>query len=246
MKRTTTNKNVAETPVSAPTPVSETTIPPQPSSEPPPATSVNGAVAESIDSFAAPLPSSDVLNDFDIEEFRADTSMPVSQPVEDSRTVLVMKPKSLQPVYIHPHWKMGLYLLPAEFGKRDAHLVLPKVAQRCPKQCRWYMARAYADQNGNFYLWPIPLENKTGKPNTFVESALRQIDLSIGKWCHFETNMDIKVYEAHAMIDQPPAPNWPDGGIENLVKLAFRDRIIRDINHPHLTVRSYKLSVPHA
>jgi len=103
------------------------------------------------------------------------------------------------------------------------------------------MARAYADQEGNFYLWPIPLENKLGKPNSFVESAYRVIDLSIGKWCHFETNLTTKVYELHEMDDQPPAPNWLDDGIEFLVKLAFRDRIIRDINHPHLTLRSHRI-----
>jgi len=137
--------------------------PPQPAAPQPPANgavaiSVNGAAADTCtESFAAPLPSTSVLDDFNVEDFRADSSAPVSTRVADSRAVLGTRPKSLHPVYIPPTWRMGIYLLPAEFGKRDAHLVLPNVARSCPKLCRWYTARVYADQDGNFYLWPIPL-----------------------------------------------------------------------------------------
>ena len=62
------------------------TVAPQPPANEAVTTSVNGTAADtSTESFAAPLPSTSVLDDFNVEDFRADSSAPVSQPVADSR-----------------------------------------------------------------------------------------------------------------------------------------------------------------
>ena len=198
---------------------------------------VNGPASETnLDAFGESAPPSSVTTDFDLDAFRA-SEAPVAAPVDAGiDAVRVEKPRKLEFVFIHPEWRDYVYIIPGDFkSRREAHLVLPKIAAAFPNICRRVLVVAYCTEAGNYYLWPVPQEDTTGRVNEYNKSAMRQIVKAAGRWCQFEANMENQTYNLYEATDQREAPGWPPEGLPFLIKKAFEDRIITTSDHPVLT-----------
>ena len=221
------SKKTVSTPVPASTPISETTIPPQPSL----ATSANGAAPNDppIESFFAP-PSSSVEDDFNFAEFRAPATPTFVAVDEGVSAVRVVKPDKTTTFYAHETWREYAYLLPGT-QKHEAHIVLPDVAAHFSDLCRRVLLVPYCDSDGNFGIWPIPQEDMSGQIHPFSQSAMAQVKRSLGKWCQIvavKGNSSYRLFLAH---DQRNPPSWPSKGFPFLLQKAFEDRVIKGTDH---------------
>lgn len=83
-------------------------------------------------------------------------------------------------------------------------------------------------------LWPIRLPGEDGRLDPWNESALLIAERAKKCWVRLVSNRALGAYE----IVEAPAdlgePEWPDLPFEELVQIAFRDRIIRDLDHAAL------------
>jgi len=52
------------------------------------------------------------------------------------------------------------------------------------------------------------------------------------KWVRMKANRDLGAYEIFEAESVMAEPVWPELSFQQLIKTAFRDRIIADINHP--------------
>ncbi|HEY3323887.1 MAG TPA: hypothetical protein VGP72_25775 [Planctomycetota bacterium] len=86
-------------------------------------------------------------------------------------------------------------------------------------------------QNG-YFLWPARLPGADGRLDTWSESALEIINGHAGKWIRVSANMDLSCYEAFEAVTQLSAPEWPEGGIDWMVRTAFKGHVIDSIEHP--------------
>jgi hypothetical protein len=53
-------------------------------------------------------------------------------------------------------------------------------------------------------------------------------------WIRLASNLSLGAYEIFEPTGNLPDPEWPDIEFNEILKIAFRDKIIDDTNHPVL------------
>jgi hypothetical protein len=52
------------------------------------------------------------------------------------------------------------------------------------------------------------------------------------RWLRLKANMSLGAYELFAAESAMSEPTWPDLPFQELVRIAFRDRLIDRVDHP--------------
>lgn len=70
--------------------------------------------------------------------------------------------------------------------------------------------------------------------NSWTDSALKAMTTAQAAWVTMETDHPLNEYKVHVApnTEQWGEPKWPDQSLEELVETAFRDRVIRSLDHP--------------
>lgn len=89
-------------------------------------------------------------------------------------------------------------------------------------------------RNGDVFLWPIPLPAPDGKDNDWHRSAREAARLASERWVRVTSSRSLGAYETTITRAELPEPNWPNKSFHELLKIAFRDRMIDSIDHPVL------------
>jgi hypothetical protein len=145
-------------------------------------------------------------------------------------------------VFAHPEWRMELYLLiPEDVRGRERifrYAVAPAVAEKFPRFCRRVELIPYANKDGELFLWPILLESAlTGEMSDYSTSLRARIRQGRGQWCRYETDSKRPRYLLYRQAGQKEAPEWPEGGIRQMVKAAFRGHVITSVSAEALQER---------
>ena len=85
---------------------------------------------------------------------------------------------------------------------------------------------------GHLLLWPILLPSDDGRINEWSRTALHAAEYAKKEWVRVVSNMSIGSYEIIVAATMYPDPSWPDFGLEEWIRLGFRDRIIKSTDHP--------------
>jgi hypothetical protein len=194
--------------------------------------------------FKVPPAPSKIADDYDLDAFRLSPSPTVSEGKIEVKTVRVEKPRASDYVFLHPDWRDYYWILPGDFKKkREAHLVLPQIAVNHQPLCKHVMLVPYCDESGDYFLWPVPQEDVSGKINDFHQSLMQKMTQAIGLWARFEANFKAKGYEVYVATEQREAPLWPFESLDAMTKIAFAERFIRKSDHSVLgSVVGRKLS----
>ena len=51
-------------------------------------------------------------------------------------------------------------------------------------------------------------------------------------WVRVKANMSLRAYEIFEAESTIPDPIWPDLSFEEIYRIAFKDRLIRSLDHP--------------
>jgi len=85
------------------------------------------------------------------------------------------------------------------------------------------------------FLWPLKLPGSDGKLDSWSGSALDIAEAAKTRWTRMVTNMQSGAYEArHPVSTTQGPPVWPSKPMEDLMKQAFKERYISNLNHPVL------------
>ena len=57
---------------------------------------------------------------------------------------------------------------------------------------------------------------------------------AMSQWVRVTSNMSLGAYQIDAASGQLSEPSWPDVSFQDIIKIAFRDKMISDWNHPVL------------
>ena len=85
---------------------------------------------------------------------------------------------------------------------------------------------------GHLFLWPILLPSDDGRINEWSRTALHAAEYAKKAWVRVVSNMSIGSYEIIVAATMYPDPSWPDFGLEEWIRLGFRDRIIKSTDNP--------------
>jgi hypothetical protein len=148
-------------------------------------------------------------------------------------TVSVSKPKKAQFFRTHVSVEMTFAAMFLEQKEtRECYLVLPNVAQEISELVRPVMLHAAIDRQNNVSLIPVPLPGEAGIRNPWHESLAQAVELAKLKWLRITANMHTGSYDVYEAEGALPEPEWPAYGIDALVEVAFRGKIITGLDHP--------------
>ena len=115
---------------------------------------------------------------------------------------------------------------------RESYVVVPGVAQEISELVRPVMLHAAIDRPNNVFLIPVPLPGEDGTRNPWHESLAQAVEHAKLKWIRITANMHVGGYDVYEAEGELPEPEWPEHDIDALVQVAFRGKIINDLDHP--------------
>ncbi len=115
---------------------------------------------------------------------------------------------------------------------RESYVVDPGVAQEISELVRPVMLHAAIDRQNNVFLIPVPLPGEDGNRNPWHESLAQAVEHAKLKWIRITANMQVGGYDVYEAEGELPEPEWPAHNIDALVQVAFRGKIINDLDHP--------------
>jgi len=149
-------------------------------------------------------------------------------------TVPVRKPGRQEFVRVHPNPKYRL--TPAAIIEvkedREVYLVTPSMAQSLPGEFSTASLYLTITRQGVVLLWPVKLPGPDGKHNEWHRSAAEAAERAMGKWVRVTSSMSLGAYEMFEASADLPDPVWPDISFEEILKIAFGDRLVDSPDHP--------------
>lgn len=126
------------------------------------------------------------------------------------------------------HFDCGLLI---DERTKDGYLLDPTIYELLIKDAK--LARLYfgVTMQGNPFFWARKLPSPDGKLDSWNESAHRIAEMAKNKWLRVTSNRELGAYEAHTVESSTKEPVWPDMSLEELIEIAFKDRMIDNEDH---------------
>jgi hypothetical protein len=88
------------------------------------------------------------------------------------------------------------------------------------------------NRQGVVFLWPVKLPTADGRSGAWNRSAEEAADIAVARWVRITANMSLGAYAVVVAAANIPDPEWPDLPFVELLKIAFRDRLVDRPDHP--------------
>jgi hypothetical protein len=171
------------------------------------------------------------LDPFDVANLRLAGSTPVAVK-KLLTTVPVRKPNKQDFVRVHPDLAFcpsGLALIELK-EEREAYLLTPEVAEALSGEFSVVTLYTAVSRQGVVFLWPVKLPGADGRANPWHTSATDAAE----RWLRVQANMSLGAYDQFVAEGKLPDPEWPDLPFNELLRIAFRDRLVSNLDHPLL------------
>jgi len=81
------------------------------------------------------------------------------------------------------------------------------------------------------FLWPIRLPGEDGRIDEWNRSAMEAATMATEGWVRVASNMSLGAYEVYQATADLPDPEWPELSFEQILQIAFKDRMIESLDH---------------
>lgn len=88
------------------------------------------------------------------------------------------------------------------------------------------------NRQGVVFLWPVRLPNADGKEMEWHRSARDAAEEATKRWVRVSANMSLGAYELIVADGITIEPEWPDVSFQELIRIAFRERLVTSLDHP--------------
>jgi hypothetical protein len=174
------------------------------------------------------------LDPFDPASFRVKTNFAEGVPTKRLITSIpVERPHKQDFIRTHPEHQLDVALLELK-RDREIFIVRPECQEALSNECFTATLFLYVNTLMTPRFWPVRLPGRDGKHNPYHASALEIAQRAIHEWTRVQANQDLGAYEATIALAKLPEPTWPEQSMGELLRLAFRDRIIDALDHPVL------------
>ncbi|MBP7827972.1 MAG: hypothetical protein KA236_15660 [Verrucomicrobia bacterium] len=87
-------------------------------------------------------------------------------------------------------------------------------------------------RQGDLLLWPIRLPGEDGNLDDWNASAMEAATIAQTKWVRMSAKRSLGAYEIIVGPDPQPEANWPELSFAEIVRIAFKGRVIETLDHP--------------
>jgi hypothetical protein len=116
--------------------------------------------------------------------------------------------------------------------EREVFFVAPAMREALVGEIRPVILVPTITRQGVLLLWPLKLPMDGMRHNSWSETARQGAELAKTKWVRLVPDMGLggnRIYLAEGELSEP---QWPDKPLNEIMQIAFRDRIVDSENHP--------------
>jgi hypothetical protein len=177
-----------------------------------------------------------LIDEYDLEALRLHQNFDEivgARPV--LATVAVRKPGAQEWFRVHPDpsWRLQTTLLQLK-EDRENYLVSPDLRAQLFDEILPIVLYTAVSRQGEPFLWPVRLPKADGKTDRFIETDLTAAKVAETQWTRRYWVPDIKSHKILTAQNLTDEPVWPGIGFKELLKIAFKDRFIKSLDHPVL------------
>lgn len=153
--------------------------------------------------------------------------------------VPVRKPNKGEFVRVHPDptYRLTTFTLEHREDGTETYLVAPQLGGQLAGIEKAVSPRTLTlcvNRHGVPFLWPLRPVARDGRRDEWARSALEAAELATRSWVRVEADMNAGCYACLVAQGRLPEPEWPALELREILRVAFRDRFITDMNHPVL------------
>jgi len=171
---------------------------------------------------------------FDLDGLRLDQSFVETAGVRKLlNTVHVGKPNPQDFVRIRPERKFRETFAIIELKEdREFYVLQRDIARELPGE--FFLATLFTciNRQNVLRLVPVKLPGPDGRVNDWHRSLMDGVEAAMRGWVRIKANMNLGAYEIFEATGTFPDPVWPDETFKALLRIAFRDRVVDQIDHP--------------
>jgi hypothetical protein len=177
---------------------------------------------------------SSVPDPFDLGNLRLSQSFTETAGVKKLLTIVpVRKPNPQDWVRVHPgsEYRENFPLIELK-DEREEYVVAASLAPELVGEFVSKTLYTTVNRQGVVSLWPVRLPDPDGREMEWHRSAREAAELATTRWVRCKANRSLGAYEifqAEACIAEP---TWPDLTFQEVIRIAFRDRLITSMDHP--------------
>lgn len=152
-------------------------------------------------------------------------------------TIPARKPDKAWWIRVHPDEQYRIETLVLELkDARELYLIAADIREHLlgePTVSRRRIVTAI-NRQGTLFLWPLRLPDESGKLDPWGETALAGADSATRGWTRISANMALganDIWQAQAFLSEP---EWPAHTFQEMLRVAFRGRMIDSVDHPVL------------
>jgi hypothetical protein len=171
---------------------------------------------------------------FDLAALRLDQSFVQAAGAQKLLlTVPVRKPNRQDFCRVHPgaEYRENLAVIELK-DDREVYLLLPEVARNLPGEFAMVTMYTAINRQGVVFLWPVKLPGADGKIMAWHTSAAAAAELAMTRWVRVTANTSLGAYDTFMATAAIPDPDWPKHTFKELLRVAFRDRLVAALDHP--------------
>ena len=90
------------------------------------------------------------------------------------------------------------------------------------------------NRQNDVFLWPIRLPSPEGRRDEWSRTASEAAMMGKDRWVRITANMSLGAYDVHEASGDLLEPSWPEKSLQELIRIAFKDRMIDTADHPVL------------
>jgi len=153
-----------------------------------------------------------------------------------TNTIPVRKPDKQDYIRVHtdPAFRLAVAVIELKADK-ETFLVVPEIARHVPGEYTTVMLYACINRQGVVFFWPVKLPGSDGRQSDWARSETEAAEAAMQRWVRVKANQSLGAYEYfEASSDKIPEPEWPDLTFSQMLTVAFKGRLVNDLNHPVL------------
>jgi hypothetical protein len=90
------------------------------------------------------------------------------------------------------------------------------------------------NRQGTLFIWEVNYARRDGRTDEWSRTALEAVNMATAGWVRVAANLGAGFYDVFQASGSLPDPRWPDVPFRELLRIAFKDRLIESLDHPVL------------
>jgi hypothetical protein len=133
-------------------------------------------------------------------------------------------------VHPDPQYRLETYVVELK-DERETYLVRGEARLALPEELTAKVLFLAITRQGIPFIWPVKMPDATGRLDEWNRSLMMAAKEAESAWVSVKANRHAGAYEIFVATGNFPDPVWPDKTFSDLLRIAFKDKVIDSPDH---------------